>query len=351
MAEIWSKYEPTAARSHTVSAARRPRTGTVDIHSHVLVPAAAELVAPHLPKHADAATPDTIAVGRKQLADRRPHMLDLAVRLPDLDSMGLERQVIKPSPQQCYYEVPAEIAVKAARLVNDGVAEIAARKPDRLLPFGSVPLSEPSAAVTELERCERDLKFKGVQILAHVGDKELSDPSLEPFWAKAEQLQMLIVIHPAGFTEPRRFTRFYFNNVIGNPLDTTLALHHLIFDGVLERYPNLRILAVHGGAFAAAYSGRMDHAWGARSDSRSTLPKPPTHYLRKIYFDTIVFTPHQLAYLVSVFGADHILLGTDYPFDMGEYDPVGHVAAVESFDSATIAAIVGGNARKLLSLD
>lgn len=350
MSEIWSKYAPTAARRHVPSSRSRPRVGTIDIHSHVIMPAAAELVAPHLALRSDGAAADTVALGRKQMAERRSRMIDLAERLPELDAMGIERQVIKPSPNQCYYEVPAEIAVKATVLVNDGIAEFASRQPDRLIPFGSVPMSVPSAAVTELQRCVRDLGFKGIQILTNVAGKELSDPSFAPFWAKAEELGTLVVIHPTGFTEPRRLSRFYFGNVIGNPLDTTVAIHHLIFDGVLERHPKLRILAVHGGAYAAGYSGRMDHAWGARSDSHGTLPKPPSYYLGKFFFDTVVFTSHQLEYLVRTFGVDHILLGTDYPFDMAEYDPVGHVLSVDSFDETTVAAIVGGNAQRLLSV-
>ena len=288
MTDGWSKYTLTAARSHAPMS--RPTSGTIDIHSHIIVPAAAELVAPYPVRTNDGLSADTVAVGRKQLADRRPHMRDLAIRLPDLDAMGLERQVIKPSPQQCYYEVPVDIAVKAARLVNDGMAEFAARRPDRFIPFGSVPMPESTAAVSELEYCVHKLGFKGVQILTNVAGRELSDPAFEPFWAKADELKVLVVIHPAGFTEPRRLSRFYFDNVIGNPLDTTVAVHHLIFGGVMERHPNLRILAVHGGAYSAAYSGRMDHAWGARSDLRGTLPKPPSHYLRKFYVDTVVFT-------------------------------------------------------------
>ena len=138
--------------------------------------------------------------------------------------------------------------------------------------------------------------------------------------------------------------------MIGNPLDTTVALHYLIFDGVLERHPNLKILAVHGGGYLGGYSGRIDHAWGARTDVANKLPKPPTEYLKKIYFDTVVFTPHQLEYLVKVFGPDHVLMGTDYPFDMADYDPVGHVVGTESLDAKTVAAICGGNARKLLGL-
>jgi aminocarboxymuconate-semialdehyde decarboxylase len=176
------------------------------------------------------------------------------------------------------------------------------------------------------------------------------DPEFAPFWAKAEALGALVVIHPNGFTGGERFSRLYFSNVIGNPLDTTVALHYLIFDGVLERHPNLKILAVHGGGYLAGYSGRIDHAWGARSDVANKLPKPPTEYLKKVYFDTVVFTEHQLEYLVKVFGADRILMGTDYPFDMADYDPVGHVTGTESLDAKTVAAITGGNAKKLLGL-
>ena len=119
---------------------------------------------------------------------------------------------------------------------------------------------------------------------------------------------------------------------------------------MLERHPNLKILAVHGGGYLGAYSGRIDHAWGARSDSHGDLPQPPTSYLKKIYFDTVVFTPHQLARLVRLFGADHIVMGTDYPFDMAEFDPIGHVRRSSGFDASTIAAIAGGNAKKLLGL-
>jgi aminocarboxymuconate-semialdehyde decarboxylase len=138
--------------------------------------------------------------------------------------------------------------------------------------------------------------------------------------------------------------------VIGNPLDTTVALHYLIFDGVLERYPNLKILTVHGGGFLGGYSGRIDHAWGARSDAQGKLPKPPTSYLKKMYFDTVVFTPHQLRALVDTFGVDHVVLGTDYPYDMAEYDPIGHINSVESLDASARAAIAGGNAKKLLGI-
>jgi aminocarboxymuconate-semialdehyde decarboxylase len=263
--------------------------------------------------------------------------------------MGIDIQVCAPSPGQCYTTIPAEPAVAAARVVNDGVAAFIAQAPDRFLGLGTVPLQVPGEAEAELARCMA-MGFKGVQVLTNVAGRELSDPAFAGFWAKAEALGALVMIHPAGFTEAQRFGRYYFNNVIGNPLDTAVALHYLIFDGVLERHPGLKLLAVHGGGFLPAYSGRIDHAWGARSDTRGSLPKPPTSYLRQVYFDTIVFTPHQLEYLVKVYGADHIVLGTDFPFDMADSDPLGHINSVESFDDATRAALAGGSAKRLLGL-
>jgi aminocarboxymuconate-semialdehyde decarboxylase len=295
------------------------------------------------------ATPDTRALNQQQDADRTSRMTQYDERLADLEAMGVDLQVVKPLPPQCYYTLPIEIADKASRMVNDGLAEYVSRYPDRFVAFGTVPLQDGVAAATELERCVKKLGFKGVQILTNVAGRELSDPAFAPFWAKAEQLGVLVVIHPNGFTQADRLERYYFNNVIGNPLDTSIALHYLIFDGVLERHPNLSILAVHGGGYLAAYSGRIDHAWGARSDCRGTLPKPPTSYLKKVYFDAVVFTPHQLKYLVQVFGADKILMGTDYPYDMAESDPLAHLVSAE-LDSASIAAIAGGNVQRLLKL-
>jgi aminocarboxymuconate-semialdehyde decarboxylase len=354
MAEVWNRYGPTAARVHgRPGRVVRPRSMTIDVHSHVAVPEAAEFVKPHLDIASlplvQFATADTRALNQRQEADRASRMTKYDERLADLDEMGIDRQIIKPPPPQCYYTLPVEIADKAARIVNDGLAEYASRRSDRFLAFGTVPLQDGAAAATELERCVKRLGFKGVQILTNVAGRELSDPAFAPFWTKAEQLGVLVVLHPNGFTEAGRLSRFYFNNVLGNPLETTIALHYLIFDGVLERHPGLKILAVHGGGYLAAYSGRIDHAWGARSDSQSELPKPPTSYLKKVFFDAVVFAPHQLNYLVEVFGADNILMGTDYPYDMAEYDPIGHLASA-ALDSAAFAGIAGGNARRLLAL-
>lgn len=355
MAEESNNYGPTAARKHgRPGRETRPKTVTIDMHSHIFLPEADSFAAPHvdvmtipLARHA---TPPTRSLNRKQDQDRMPNMRDHAVRLADMDAAGIDMQVVMSAPPQCYPTVPPDVAVTAARMVNDGIAEWVAKAPDRFSALGSVPMQAPDAAVSELERCMGPLGFKGVQILTNIGGLELSDERFAPFWAAAERLGAVVLLHPVGFTEGQRLERFYFNNVIGNPFDTTLALHYLIFDGVLERHPRLKIIAVHGGGYLAAYSGRIDHAWGARTDARAALPRPPTEYLRCVYFDTVVFTPHQLDALIKTFGPDQLLMGTDYPYDMADSDPIGHLRSLEGLDESVVEAIAGGNARALFGL-
>jgi aminocarboxymuconate-semialdehyde decarboxylase len=204
--EIWNRYGPTAARVHgKPGRAVRPSSLTIDVHSHVAVPEAAQFVKPHLDFGSmplvKFATTDTRALNQRQDTDRTSRMTKYDERIADLDEMGIDLQVVKPPPPQCYYTLPAEIANKASRMVNDGLVDYVSRRPDRFIAFGTVPLQDGSAAAAELERCVTKLGFKGVQILTNVAGRELSDPAFTPFWAKAEQLGVLVVIHPNGFTE------------------------------------------------------------------------------------------------------------------------------------------------------
>ena len=351
-----NRYGRTAARIHDADGlARRPPSVTIDIHAHIVIPQAAKLAQPHidvsripLAHFADAPTREINAQQEKDVSEV---MTTIDRRLFDLDKMGIDIQVVAPAPGQCYYSIDPKIAEAAHRLANDGVVEYCLRKPDRFVGLGVVTLQEPEIAVRELDYIMNDLKLKGVEILTNVDGQELSDPKFRPFFAKAEQLGAFIMMHPNGFTHGERLTHFYFNNVLGNPLDTTLALHNLIFSGTLARFPDLKLMAVHGGGYLPGYSGRIDHAWGARQDSHGELPLPPTTYLRQVYLDTVVFTYHQLAYMIDVFGPDRIVMGTDYPFDMAEYNPIGHVAGVQGMDEATLAQIAGGNAARVLGLD
>jgi aminocarboxymuconate-semialdehyde decarboxylase len=353
---MWNKYADTAARKHgKPGREQRPQSVTIDAHSHVAVAAAAQYIKPYLDVTtiplAHFASAETKEINAKQEADIGSRIRgNYDERFADMERMGVDVQLVMPPPPQLYHTVALEYAVPAARMINDGVAEFVAKHPDRFIPTGTVPMQDGNEAAKELERCVKTLGFKGVEILTNVAGRELSDPAFAPFWKKAEELDALVIIHPNGFTEGQRLSRFYFNNIIGNPFETTLALHYLIFDGVLERHPKLKIFAMHGGGYLGGYSGRIDHAWGARSDCNANLPKPPTHYLKQIYFDTVVFTPLQLEALVKTFGVDHVIMGTDYPFDMLEHDPIGHLNSVDSFDETTKAALAGGNLKKLLRL-
>ena len=194
-------------------------------------------------------------------------------------------------------------------------------------------MQEPPAVAAELTHAVETLGLKGVAAPHLAAGRELSDPPTNPSGAAPKSSAPSSCSTPTATPQGERLERFYFSNVIGNPLDTTVAVHYLIFDGVLARHPGLKIIAVHGGGYLGAYSGRIDHAWGARPDCRGDLKEPPGTYLRRMYVDTIVFTPHQLSALIAVFGPDHVLLGTDYPFDMGEYDPVGHVLETPGLDA------------------
>lgn len=353
MSEL-NPYGPTAARPHPAQPKPRPDTTVIDIHGHLYIDKAQDIAGPHVDMAAqpfvEFSSDASGKIGAKQEQDRFDHLRSLDQRLADFDAMGIDIHSLLPVPMQSYYWVPAKIAQEACRAVNDGIRDAVKTDPEKFIGFGATPMQDCELAVAEMDYCVNTLGFKGIQVLTNVNGEELASKRLEPFWAKANELGCVIFLHPNGFTEGRRLAKHYFINVIGNPFDTSLAVHHLIFEGVLERYRDLKIVLAHGGGYLAAYSGRIDHAWGARPDCREKTPRPPTEYLKKLYVDSVVFTPHQLKYLVDLFGADRVLLGTDYPYDMAEYDPVGHVLETDGLSAGEIAAVLGGSAKNLLNL-
>lgn len=354
-------YSCNPAMPHAIGvvAKRSRRTAprqhfTVDIHCHVFTPEADKLAQSafkpdfeSMIKFSNDATRD---VNRKQTETIGKKLTSVETRLADMDRLGIDMQAISPAPPQYYYWAEPELGRETARLVNNRIAEIAHTHPDRFVGMGTVPLQAPALAVSELERMVKELGLRGVEICTNVAGEELSHERFRPFFAKAEELGILIFLHPNGFSHGQRFADHYFINVIGNPLDSTTAVSHLIFGGVLDAYPKLKICVAHGGGFLPAYSGRMDHAHGARSDCRRVIKRKPTSYLTKLYFDTIVFTHDQLDYLVNQYGSDHLLLGSDYPYDMAEPDPVGFVDGDDWLKSDEKAAIMGLNAAKLLKI-
>jgi aminocarboxymuconate-semialdehyde decarboxylase len=345
-----------AAASTRVVRNRRGKSLRIDIHCHYLNQAVAEQVAhldpaQHEPSvaFANALTRD---VNLKQIRERGPKLSTIETRLRDMDRMGIDMQAVSPAPNQTYYWTDPELGASLARKVNDRLAEIVATWPDRFVAFGTVPLQNIDLALAELERCRRKLGLRGVEVNPSVNGMDLTDPrlKLEKFFARAQALDAVIFMHPIGFTQGERLVDHYFNNVIGNPMETTIAASHLIFDGVMQRNPKLKIVLPHAGGYLAHYWARMDHAHRARPDCRTVIRKAPSSYLRKMYFDTICFDPKMLRHMIDQYGAGHVLLGTDYPYDMGEEDPVGLIASVPRLKRAERVMIEGGNAARLLKI-
>jgi aminocarboxymuconate-semialdehyde decarboxylase len=259
-------------------------------------------------------------------------------------------QAISTSPLQYYYSLEADLGCQISRAINLRLAEVAASRPDRFVALGTVPMQAPERAVAELEYCMKTLGFRGLEIGTNVGGVDLSDSRFEPLFAKAEALGAVIFLHPIGFTDTRRLTQHFLTNIIGNPLDTTVALAHIVFGGVLERHPGLKLVAAHGGGFLGHYPARMDHAYKVRPECHDHITRPPSYYMKKIYYDTMVFSHEQLEHLVRLWGAGRVVIGTDYPYDMGYYRPVDFVNGAKGLTRAQKAAITGGNAAKLLGL-
>jgi aminocarboxymuconate-semialdehyde decarboxylase len=327
---------------------------TIDIHCHVLTEAAEAMfrAAGQIERRPRDvyANQRTREVNREQAARTRTQFTSVDKRLADMDVMGIDIQAITPAPNQTYYDTPADLGIATARVINDNIADITARHPDRFVGLGTVPFQAPELAIAELDRLHRSLGLRGIEIATNVAGEDLSADRFRKVFAKAEELGLTIFMHPTGFTEARRFADHYFTNMIGNPLDTTVAVHHLIFGGVLEACPNLKLVLAHGGGYLPAYSGRIDHAASARPDCCEQIRAMPTEYLKRLYFDTLVYTHPQLEYLVREYGADRILMGTDYPADMGEIDPVGFIEGAAGLSDEERAAIFGLNAARLLGI-
>ncbi|MET7345526.1 amidohydrolase family protein [Streptomyces sp. NPDC087866] len=327
---------------------------TVDVHAHVLLPQIEGLVA-GLPGHADARAldarrngPDALAVSGPMVRDRIPALTDPAVRLARMDAQSVDVQLVSPSPSHYHYWADADTAEKVCRLANEATATHCAAAPARLRGLGLVPLQHPELVVPALDHA-LEQGLSGVEISSHAPGRELSDPAYEPLWARAEETGAVVFLHPFGCTLDERLDQWYLSNTVGQPTENAVALSHLIFSGVLDRHPGLKIVAAHGGGYLPTHIGRSDHAWRARTDASAGCAEPPSSYLRRLYFDSLVHDPAVLRALVNAAGADRVLLGSDFPFDMGSDDPVAALRAA-SLSEGDFDAIRGANAAALLNL-
>jgi len=296
----------------------------IDIHAH-FVPAESLKVASEIGKRhgmklgknergREIVTRD----GKPFLTQLKAEFSDLDLRLSIMDSQGVDMQALSPASTYFFYWMAAEESLEYAQWLNDRLAEAVAKHPTRLVALASVPLQDSVKAVGELERAVTKLGLRGVEIATNINGRYFDDPAFNPFWEAAQALDALIFVHPNQVVGAERMKEFNLANLIGNPTDTSLAFAKLIFSGVLERYPRLRFLMAHAGGFLPYTWGRLDRGYRIQDSATAKIPKAPGEYLKLLNFDTITHSTMALEYLVANFGADHVVLGSDYPYDMGD---------------------------------
>ncbi len=328
---------------------------TIDLHAHLLTPAVEPLVAGCPQKKGE---PEMMLrmQGAASVAHNAQTMLprafrkmnSLEERLRDMDAMGVDVQVLSPSPNQYYYWAEPDLAQEVVRVQNEHVAATVAMHPERFAGLGTIALQHPDLSVAQLRHAVKMLGLKGVEISTAVNNLDLADAKFEKFWAAADELGCIVFIHPLGTSLGERVNQFYLTNIIGQPLETTIALSNLIFGGVLDRHRGVKIVAAHGGGYLPAYIGRSDHGFKVRPEAGG-IQKPPSEYLKQIYFDSLVYSPEQLRALIAQVGVSQIVIGTDYAFDMGDYDVHELIAALQDLREEDRAMILGGNAKRILA--
>jgi predicted TIM-barrel fold metal-dependent hydrolase len=317
------------------------RVKTIDVHAHCHFHEAGALLG------ADANKAQLPPVNRAEEA-----FIDMDKRLAIMDSQAIDMEVLSINP--FWYDRDRDLAGQIVKIQNEKLAELCASKPDRFAGFASLTLQAPDLAVQELETAVKKQGLKGAAIGGVMNGVEFSDQKFHPVWAKAEELGVPLFIHPQGVPElNKRFSgNGWLGNTIGNPLETTIALSHLIFEGTFDRFPKLKVIAAHGGGFLGSYADRSDHAClvgpkGCNPDIK--LKKAPTEYLKQIYFDSLIFTPEAIRHLIAQVGASQVVLGSDYPYPW-ELHPVDPIFATPSLSNDQRADILGRTAAKILNI-
>ena len=329
--QLHAQPAPAQKKRQVMVGGRRMKT--IDVHAHVIVPEATALMGRKT-------EPDNAAVMAGAMATER---------FARMDEWGTDMQALSINPT--WYSVERDVAGQVIKLQNEKLAELCAKYPDRFVAFASVALQYPDLAAEQLEEGVKKYNLRGAAIGGHVNGDELSAAKFDPFWKKAEELGAVVFMHPQGIPELNKRLQGGggLTNVIGNPLETTIFLSHLIFDGTLDRFPGLKICAAHAGGYLPSYAGRSDYGCIRFPEGCKGAKKHASEYLRQLYFDSMVFTPEGLRHLVAECGVSQIMIGTDYPFPWST-TTVDHVLKTPGLSDADKRAILGGNAAKLLRI-
>jgi aminocarboxymuconate-semialdehyde decarboxylase len=329
----------------------QPRT--IDIHTHVLTEETVALLRKQAPELGIGITPIDKNSATLEVAGTpyRPFPrggFDIEQRLRDMDAAGVDVQVLSATPQTYLYGQEAALAAATSAVQNEQIAKLVAAHPGRFMGIATLPMQAPELAAAELRRAIGKLGLRGTMLGSNVLGKNLDDPSFEPLWATAEELGAFVFVHPVNVAGADRLKSYYLQNLIGNPLDTTIAAACLVFGGVLDRHPKLKIVLAHGGGFTPYQAARWEHGWAVRPEPKKNVPVQPKNIAGRFLYDTILHSDKTLEMMIALVGADHVMLGSDYPYDMGMLDCVRHVRSL-AISEADRAGILGGRAETLLA--
>jgi aminocarboxymuconate-semialdehyde decarboxylase len=324
----------------------------IDVHSHIRIPEVTAL----LREISQTGNPNArqwvsgrSAVEQKRIQKQNlPKETDYKVRLRELDKLRIDIQALAVNLPSVYYYADGDLALRIARISNDGIADFVSHAPDRFVGMASVPLQDIPRAIRELERAVNNLGLRGAWVSSNVQGQELGDSMFGRFWAKAQDLDVPVFIHPLGFTHPERLQKWALWSTIGQPLEEALAMSSLIYEGVMDRYPNLKIGVCHGGGYMPYYIGRHDETFAQRREIRDKLKKRPSAYLDRFYYDTVIFDPDMLGFLVKKAGARKVMMGTDMPYTAPE--PVAFIRNARGLGDRDKENMLWRNAAKLLRI-
>ena len=324
----------------------------IDVHSHVIPPSAVEAIAAD-PAGFSARIEDENGISQVRHDQGYVYPLfeeftEPEVKLREMDRKRLDISVLSPPPPLFYYWVDAEAGIRIAQLVNDGIADYVATNPDRFRGMATVPMQDPEAAVAELERVVSTYGFRAAEIGTSIEGEQLSSNKFRQFLRRASELNILLFAHPYYVGAKQGLENYYLTNLLGNPYDSTVMIANLMFSGTLDELPDLKLCIAHGGGFAPYQIGRLEHGHRVRPEPRANTKTPPLRLLRRLFFDTITFNPQALRFLIDLVGAEHVVLGTDAPFDMSDEDPLTTISAIPNLASEERKAILSNTAHQFV---